>query len=345
MSILSWLKRRRLDDEDFQEEIRAHLAIARRRTDGRRRRSPRSAQLASLKEFGNVTLTTEAARRVWTPWWLDALHDQMSDVRYAIRALAKNPVFSLTVVGVLTLGIGLNAAVFTMLKGIALSPIAGVERIGPRSPSSSAKRARGRQLRAVVSRLPVPPRSRPRVLGRCSARRSPRVGLGRGRSARPVWGELVTGNYFQVLGVRAERGRTLLPSDEIAPGRHPVVVLSDGLWRRDFGADPDIVGKTIEINNYPLTVVGVADPTFHGTTVVYDVEVFVPVMMAPAARLQVRQPADHAVGHPRRLAAPRCSIRRATCGPARRSRTPPPRPTRSGPRSRAIGRSPMPRSG
>ena len=81
--------------------------------------------------------------------------------------------------------------------------------------------------------------------------------------------------------MRAARGRTLLPSDEIAPGRHPVVVLSDGLWRRDFGADPDIVGKTVEINNYPLTVVGVADPAFHGTTVVYDVEVFIPVMMAP----------------------------------------------------------------
>ena len=78
-----------------------------------------------------------------------------------------------------------------------------------------------------------------------------------------------------------QRGRTLLPSDEIAPGRHPVVVISDGLWRRDFGADPDIVGKTIEINNYLLTVVGVADPTFHGTTVVYDVEVYIPVMMAP----------------------------------------------------------------
>jgi predicted permease len=105
--------------------------------------------------------------------------------------------------------------------------------------------------------------------------------LGRGRSSRPVWGELVTGNYFQILGVGAQRGRTLLPTDEIAPGRHPVVVVSDGLWRRDFGADPGIVGKTVEINNYPLTIVGVADPMFHGTTVVYDVEVFVPVMMAP----------------------------------------------------------------
>ena len=105
--------------------------------------------------------------------------------------------------------------------------------------------------------------------------------LGRGRGARQVWGELVTGNYFKVLGVRAQLGRTLLPSDEIAPGRHPVVVISDGLWRRDFSADPDIVGKTIEINNNVLTVVGVADPTFHGTIVSYDVELFIPVMMAP----------------------------------------------------------------
>ena len=104
--------------------------------------------------------------------------------------------------------------------------------------------------------------------------------LGRGRSARQVSGELVTGNYFQVLGVHAALGRTLLPSDEIASGRHPVIVLSDGLWRRYFGADPDIVGKTVEINNYPLTVVGIADRSFHGTIVSYDVEVFIPVMMA-----------------------------------------------------------------
>ena len=63
------------------------------------------------------------------------------------------------------------------------------------------------------------------------------LNVGRGR-ARQVSGEIVTGNYFQVLGVRAQLGRTLLPSDELAPGRHPVVVLSDGMWRRDFGADP-----------------------------------------------------------------------------------------------------------
>jgi len=90
MSILWWLTRRRLDDEDFQDEIRAHLDIAadERMADGVDRRA---AELGSLKDFGNVTLTTEAARRVWSPWWVEGIHDQVSDIRYAIRALAKTP--------------------------------------------------------------------------------------------------------------------------------------------------------------------------------------------------------------------------------------------------------------
>jgi predicted permease len=281
MSIVAWLKRlkrRRLDEEDFQEEIRAHLAIAAedKMADGADRQS---ARYAALREFGNVTQTTEAARRVWIPPWLEAVHDYLSDIRYAIRALAKNPAFSLTVVGVLTLGIGLNAAVFTMLKGIALSPIAGAEG-SARLAVIFGETSAGRQVRVSYPdyrHLRDHDRAFADLFGSSVAS----VNLGRGRNARQVWAELVTGNYFQVLGVRADRGRTILPSDEIAPGRHPVIVLNHGLWQRDFGADPDILGKTVEINNTPLTVVGVADPTFHGTTVVYDVEVFIPVMMAP----------------------------------------------------------------
>src|SRR3954449_10429491 len=100
--------RRRLDQDDFDDEVRAHLAIAAddKMADGA---DPREARLASLKDFGNVTLTTEAARRVWTPWWVDALHDQLSDVRYALRSLAKKRVFALTVVGVSLFPIALNA--------------------------------------------------------------------------------------------------------------------------------------------------------------------------------------------------------------------------------------------
>jgi len=278
VGIRSWLKRRRLDQDDFEDEIRAHLALAAedKVADGADRRD---AQLASLKDFGNVTLTTEAARRVWTPWWVEAVHDQFSDVRYAVRSLAKNPIFSLTVVGVLMLGIGLNAAVFTMLKGIALSPIAGVAGAA-RLAVVFAETSNGRPLSVSYPDYQYL-RDHDHAFTGLFGSTVGRVNLGKGRSARQAWCELVTGNYFQILGVRAGRGRTLLPSDEIAPGRHPVVVLSDGLWRRDFAADPDIVGKTLEINNDFLTVVGVADPSFHGTTVVYDVELFVPIMTAP----------------------------------------------------------------
>jgi predicted permease len=209
---------------------------------------------------------------------LDFLYEQVSDVRYAIRALAKSPVFSLTVVGVLTLGIGLNVAVFTILKGFALSPVAGVDGAVQLGVTFGETRA-GRK-----SRVSYPDykyiREHNRAFTELFGTAPLTVNLGRGRTAHQVWAEIVTGNYFQVLGVRAQLGRTLLPSDEISPGGHPVVVISDGLWRREFVADPEIVGKTIEINNYLLTVVGVADPAFHGMVVSWDVELFIPVMMA-----------------------------------------------------------------
>jgi len=283
MSITSWferLTRRRLDldDEDFQEEIRSHLAMAEREriAEGA---DPEAAHFAALKEFGNVTLTTEAARGAWRPRWLDWLRDLLNDVRYAVRALRKNPAFSLAVIGVLALGIGLNAAVFTMLKGIALHPIAGVNgaaRQGVVVRETSAGRFLGVSYPDYVY-LRDHHRGFSDLMGSTVAT----LGLGRGRGSRPLWGELVTGNYFEVLGVRAELGRTLLRSDEAGPGRLPVVVLSDGLWRRDFGADPRILGKTLVLNDSTLTIVGVADASFHGTTVVYDVEVFIPVTMGP----------------------------------------------------------------
>ncbi len=280
MSFLSWLTRRRLelDEQDFQDEIRAHLAIAEteRIADGA---DPRTAHDAARKEFGNVTLTTEAARRVWTPRWLEALRDVVSDVRYAVRALVKNPVFSLTVIAVLTLGIGLNAAVFTMLKGLALSPLGGVEGSSRLQVLYRENAGTGRTVRVSYPDYRYI-RDHNDAFSAVMGSGYFFVNLGRGRGARQIASELVTGNYFQVLGVRAQLGRTLLPSDEVASGRHPVVVISDGLWRRDLGADPDIIGKTIDVNNYALTIVGVADPAFHGTIVSYDVEAFIPVMMA-----------------------------------------------------------------
>jgi predicted permease len=280
MRFFSWFTRRRieLDEEDFREEIRAHLALAaaERIADGE---DPEEARYAALREFGNVARTAEAARRVWMPRPLETLRDLTRDVRYAVRALARHPGFALTVVAVLAVGIGLNATVFTLLKGMIFSPLSGVHgsaAIAVVVPETSG----GRPVRMSYPdyrSLREHDRAFAGLLGTTVAR----VNLGRGRAAHQVWGELVTGNYFDVLGVRAQLGRTLLPSDEEAPGKHPVVVISDSLWRRAFGSDPQVLGQRMEVNGRALTIVGVAASRFYGTTVVYDVSVFVPIMMAP----------------------------------------------------------------
>ncbi len=266
------------DDDDLQEEIRAHLAMAARDriADGV---DPKAARQAAVKEFGNVTLIREAARRVWIPRWLDTLRDMASDGRYAVRALAKNPVFSLTVISVLTLGIAVNAAVFTMTKSIVFTPLSGV------ANSSGLRVIFGETSAARDVGLSYPDfqylREHNKTFSGLYGHRFLTVTMGRGRNAHQAAAEAVTGNYFDVLGVRAQRGRTLQMADEDAPGRPSVAVISDSLWRREYAADPDIAGRTIEINNKVLTIVGVTDPSYHGTIVSYEVDVFVPVMIAP----------------------------------------------------------------
>lgn len=269
----------RFNDDDLQDEIRAHLKIAaeERIADGA---DPIEARHAAAKEFGNVTLTRESARRVWIPRWFDTLADIGNDARYAMRALSKNPVFSLTVVAVLTLGIAVNAAVFTMVKSIALAPLAGVtDSAGLRVVF--AETSAGRDVGISYPDFQYL-REHNTVFTGLYGHRVMAVTLGRGRGAHPAYGEIVTGNYFDVLGVRASLGRTLQPADEVAPGRPAGVVISNALWHRDFGADPSIVGKTLEVNNTVMTIVGVTDPAYHGTIVSYDVDLFISQMMGPS---------------------------------------------------------------
>jgi len=244
MSMLSWLRRRRLDDVDLQDEIRSHVAMD---IDERVARGddPATARREALQDLGDISQAKDAARRAWTPRWLDALHDYADDVRYAVRSVAKNPAFSLAVVGVLTLGSRQRGGVH---DAQGHRPYAPGRRRALRQPGGRLRRDKRRQRSArVVSRLHAPARPHRRLRG------SLRLGTchryaGKGPECRLVWGELVTGNYFSALGVQAQLGRTLQPSDEIAPGAHPVVVISDAFWRRDLGADPAIVGTTIEIN-------------------------------------------------------------------------------------------------
>jgi hypothetical protein len=281
MSILTWLKglkQRRLDDEDFEEEVRAHLKIAEdeRMADGADRET---AHYAALKDFGNVTLTTEAARQRVDPTVARGPARPVERRPLRDPGAREEPDLLAHRGGVLTLGIGLNAAVFTMLKSMALSPLAGVDD-SARLSVMYGETGAGRDVAVSYPDYEYL-RDHDRAFSGLLGLRVISANLGRGRSARPIFAEVVSGNYFQVLGVRAQRGRTLLPSDTDAAGSSRSSCSAMRCGGTDFRADPDIVGKSVEINNSMLTVVGVADPTFHGTTVSYDVEAFIPVTMAP----------------------------------------------------------------
>jgi predicted permease len=325
MGLMDWLSRRRREDE-LQDEIRAHLAmaIADRVRDGE---DPEAARLAALREFGNVTRIRERTRRAWAGGWRSWLLDLGQDVRYSVRLLRRSPAYTLVILIVLALGIGANISVFRILRPLALEPVAGV-----------AGSARLGVLVAQTSSGNVVPLSHPDFRDLVAAQDSfaaiagtsmEALSLGRGPTAERIWAEEVTGNYFQVLGVRAQLGRTLLPSDDVTPGGHPVVVISNGLWKRAFGGDPTVVGSTVRVNGYPLMVVGVAEPAFHGSVVMMDVEAFIPVVMQPQMHgrneLPLREvPKLWGLGHLRPRASMEMAARQASVVFARLSTLHPP---------------------
>src|SRR5688572_27500586 len=280
MKLIDWILRRRRDD-DLQAEIRAHLSMA---TQDRieQGEDPRHARLGALKEFGNVTLTREATRQSWGGAWREYLLDLTQDIRYSIRVLRRSPGYALVVVTVLALGIAANLAVFGLFNAMALKPLPAVDgaaSLGVLVAHTSAGR--------------ILPLSHPDFRDLSGAQQTfasvagtemEAFSLGLGTHSERVFGEMVTGNYFSVLGVSAGLGRTLLPSDDLSPGKHPVVVISDALWKRTFAADPAVIGKTIQLNAYPFTVVGVSEPGFQGTIVGLALDLFVPVMMQPQLR-------------------------------------------------------------
>ena len=238
MGLIDWILRRRRD-EDLQAELRAHLSMA---TQDRieQGEDARTARLAALKEFGNVTLTGEATRRTWGGTWREYLLDVTQDVRYAIRVLGRSPGYSVVVVSVLALGIGANVSVFSLFNALALHPLPAVDRSATLGVLV-ARTGAGRILPLSYPDFRDLSREQ-RSFESLAGAEMDAFSLGLGSHSERVFGEWVTGNYFSVLGVRASRGRTLLPSDDLSPGKHPVVVISDALWKRAFASDPTIVG-------------------------------------------------------------------------------------------------------
>ena len=202
------------------------------------------------------------------------------DIRYAFRTLWHAPAFTLVVVLTLGLGIGANTAIFTLTDQVLLralpvhDPAALVtlnfkgadmgRREGPRTFSYPMFRG----LRAGND-----------VFSGMLARYRTSLTMLVDNRAERVRGELVSGDYFQVLGLQAAHGRLLGPGDEMTPGGHPVAVLSHGFWSSRFGGDRSIVGRQVRLNGHPMTVVGVAPARFHGVEVGDSPDLFVPLMM------------------------------------------------------------------
>lgn len=199
------------------------------------------------------------------------------DLRYSLRVLLKKPGFTFTVVLTLALGIGANATIFTWIKAVLLEPLPGIEQ--PEELVEIWGATRNNSALSVSYLDYVDFRDRNEVLSGLIAHQVLPLNLGRSGKPERVWGATVSGNYFDVLGVRAAIGRTFLPEEDRTPNTHPVVVIGHGLWQRRFGSAPNVIGQTVTLNEHGFTIIGVAPKEFGSTSAGRALDVWTPVMM------------------------------------------------------------------
>jgi predicted permease len=201
----------------------------------------------------------------------------LKDLKYGARMLLRSKAFSLIAVLSLALGIGANTAIFSLVQTMLFSPfpveapheLAAVFATDERNPGN-----------LPLSHLNFKDvRDQNTVFSGTAAMTFAQVNMLVDQSSEQVLAQVVTGNYFDVLGMKPALGRTFLPQEDQTLGSHPVVVLSHGLWQRRFGGDPAIVGKTVTLNRQPFSVIGVAAEGFTGTLLFGAPDMWVPTMM------------------------------------------------------------------
>ena len=211
----------------------------------------------------------------------------LKDIRYGIRGLLRRPGFTLVAVITLALGIGANTTIFSVVNGLLLRPPAAVTR-PDRLVDMHATEPRGSSFHSFSYPDYLDYRDRNKVFAGLVAYTAMPLSLNAGAQPERIFGMLVSGNYFDVLGARPAQGRFFLAEEDQTPGTHPVVVVSYELWQQHFGADQTLAGKPVTINGHPFTVVGVAPQGFRGTWTGLRPDAWVPLMMQP----QVRPGAD-----------------------------------------------------
>jgi predicted permease len=200
----------------------------------------------------------------------------IKEIRYAGRALLQRPGFSFVAVLTLALGIGANTAIFSLVNTVLLRSLP-VERPGEVFAMNMRRKDDSMSALSYPNYLDF--RDRNEVLSGLLVYRFVPLSLSRSGANERIWAYEVSGNYFDVLGVKALHGRTFLPDEDKTRLTHPVVVLSYDSWQRRFGGDPGVVGRDILLNDRQFRVIGIAPEQFKGTEQVYEAELWVPAAM------------------------------------------------------------------
>ena len=248
------------------------------------------AEWEQLNWRTKTNLAWRSASAFWDALWMQThrWEDAMfQDVRYAVRMMRKAPGFTAVAVLALGLGIGVNTAILSAVNGFVLRPLPianPTELITSYWGSKKDAHVWGEFSYANYVDL----REQNKTFTDLCASRETSGGISAGESgsadesqrAEVVWGELVTSNYFDVMGVKPLLGRGFLPEENVAPDAHPVVVISQQVWQRQFKSDANVLGKVVHLNGQPFNVVGVMPESFLGATYYLRHSFWVPVMMA-----------------------------------------------------------------
>lgn len=256
---MPWFTRRIAKQEEFDEEIRAHFALeVQRRVEAGE--TPEEAELAARRLFGNVGLVKEVTRAVWGWAWLDAF---TQDVKYSIRLIAKAPGFAAIAILTLALAVGATTAVFSVANSILLQPLPYPEpnrilTLWRLAPVANVFGVEDFPWGRADFGLFVKETKTFQSLGAFQPDTFNLTG-----SSQPVFleGMRASAGFFPTLGINPALGR-FFTAQEDQKGHEHVVVLSDALWRERFGADRNIVGRSIELSAFTYTVIGVAPPGF-----------------------------------------------------------------------------------
>ena len=296
---LPWRTARAVD-ADIDEELGFHLDMRTAEIVALRGLEPAAARAEALRQFGDLDdarryiramdrQTETATRR------RQLMDDLRQDLTHALRTLRRSPAFAAVAVLALALGIGATTAIFTLINAALLRtlPVPHPEQlVGIGDPTRVNSASMGTPRTDLISYpLYVDLRDgNGLVTGLLASGRGGRLDViiadsgqprpGGGEAEHPR-GRLVSGNYFAVLGVPAFAGRTLTPEDDGAPGTGAVAVISHRYWQRRFDASRGAIGRTISVNGTPVTIIGVAPPSFFGDVVGGSTDMWIPLSMQP----------------------------------------------------------------